>query len=94
MLRLRKTEFTFAGLMVACPHCNSYMFPATLEAHVKEYSNEQVKEMYAGFKQELQDYVAESKAAGETKISAYGRDVARLFQRARSEMIKRKMLKS
>lgn len=93
-MQIRKVSYSFAGLIATCPNCSMWAFPGTIEAHVEKYSNSEVKELYLQFKQELMDYVAECKTNGTTQISPYGKDLARLFKRAKDEMIKRKMLKT
>lgn len=93
-MQTRAVSYSFAGLIATCPHCFMWAFPGTIEAHVQNYSNDEVKELYGHLKQELNDYIAECREKGVTKISPYGQDLGRLFQRAKDEMIKRKMRSS
>jgi hypothetical protein len=90
-MKLKEVDYTFAGLIMSCPHCYMWAFPSTIEVHMEKFSDLEIKEMYVSFSQEIKDYVAECKADKTTQISAYGQDLARLFRAAKSEMIKRKL---
>lgn len=92
-MKIQASSHTFAGLIATCPHCFFWAFPATIEAHMVQCNNKQLKEIYVTVYSEIQRYVVACKESGDP-ISLYGQDLASLFKKAKIEMVSRKLLKA